>query len=157
MPALRIKPRGRFWVSCRPGKYRVLRYVKESITSFARRRGTDYGKMTGFLLQAFHASCISNMVVIINIFHYGRWPGIVIFVLTPIKTSEQSRSLQVPAQAEIIELVVHPALVGVDWSVSPKNPRGMPARCTRESSCGMFFSPLAYSGLFPPFYSGVGC
>ena len=151
MPVLRIKLRGRFWVSCRPGKYEVPRYEKGSITSFEPRRGTDYGRMTGFLPQAFHASCISNMVVMINTFRYGRWPGIVIFVLTPIKISDQSLSHHVPSQAVIVELVRHLALVGLDCSVSSKNPRGMSARSTRESSWGMFVSPLAYSRIFPPF------
>ena len=53
MPALPIKPRGHFWASCQLGKSRVLKCEKVSITSFARRRGTDCGKMTGFLLRAF--------------------------------------------------------------------------------------------------------
>ena len=87
MPALRIKPRGRFWDSCQPGKSRVLRYEKVSIISFAHRRGMGCGRMTGFLLQAFHACCISNMVGMINIFPYGHWHDTVIFVLTPISTS----------------------------------------------------------------------
>jgi hypothetical protein len=61
--------------------------------------GADCGKMTGFLLRVFHASCISNMVVMINIFPYGRWRSTVIFILTPIKTFGQSRFLRGPSQA----------------------------------------------------------
>ena len=118
-PALPIKPRGLFWVSCQPEKYRVLRYAKVSITSFARRRGTDYGKMTGFLLQAFRASSISNMVGMINTFPYGRWLGTAIFALTPIRTSNPSRFLRSSSQAVIIDLVVNPTVVGGGWSVSP--------------------------------------
>jgi hypothetical protein len=133
MPALRIKPRGLFWVSCQPGKFRALRYKKVSITSSVHRRGTGCGRMTGFLLQAFHASCISNMVVTINTFHYGRWRGTVIFVPAPIRASDQSRFLRVLFKTLIIELVVNPALVGEDWSVSPQNQKG-PVE---------YFSPMA--------------
>ena len=99
MPALRIKPRGPFWVSCQPGQYKVLRCEKVSITSFAHRRGTGCGRITGFLLQAFHVSCILNIMAIISTFLYGHWRGTVIFILTPIKTFDQSRFLRGPSQA----------------------------------------------------------
>jgi hypothetical protein len=98
MPARRIKPRGPFWASCQPGKYRVLKCEKVSITSFAHRRGTGCGRITGFLLQVFRGFCISNMVAMINTFHYGRWLGTVIFALTSIKTSGPSRFLRGPSQ-----------------------------------------------------------